>query len=545
MEESSSVKNWRNGMSKWFDVDSKVFWPSVILIVFFISVTLAIGSPIEKVFKSIQNGIADNGGWFFTICVNFVLFFILYIGLSKFGNIRIGGKQAKPEFSKKAWFAMLFSAGMGIGLLFWSVGEPISHFTHPPKGDAKTIEAAEQAMQITFLHWGLHGWAIYALIGLALAFFTFNKKLPLTISSLLFPILGRRVNGWGGKLINVSAVVATLFGLATSLGFGVKQVGAGLEFLFGIKDSLNVQLILIAAITLVATVSVVSGLKSGVKRLSELNMILGVLFLAFMLVVGPTVFILDTWVQNTGLYVQQIFELGTWMEAYEQTNWQNGWTMFYWAWWISWSPFVGMFIARISKGRTIREFVFGVLLVPTLLTFLWMSTFGGSALALELKGIGGIATAVTENVATSLFVLLQNYPYASITCLIGIMLVISFFITSSDSGSLVVDSLTAGGKLDAPVPQRIFWAFAEGGVAAVLLIGGGLSALQTASVITGLPFAFVILAICYSLNKALDREHRALEESKIQRKQETQKKAFKKLVIEQMKTKKEKDRKIV
>ena len=499
---------------KYFDVDGPVFWPAAILIVLFIAITLIVGQPMNKVFSTIQTSISDYGGWFFVISVNIFLFFVLFIAFSKFGKIRLGGAKAKPEFSKGAWFAMLFSAGMGIGILFWSVGEPIKHFIHPPSGEGRTVEAARMSMEITFLHWGLHAWGIYALVGMALAFFTFNKKLPLTISSIFYPLLGKKIYGPWGKAINVLAVVATLFGLATSLGMGVQQVSAGLAHLFDMPDTITSQVILIIVITLAATGSVVAGLSGGVKRLSELNVIIAGVFLLFMIIVGPTLFIFDSLIQNIGGYVQKFFELSTWTETYQQSDWQNDWTVFYWAWWISWSPFVGMFIARISRGRTLKEFVLGVLIVPTLITFLWLSTFGGSAMFLELNSIADVAGAVTDNVATSLYVLLEQFPISTVTSTVGVILVSSFFITSSDSGSLVVDSLTAGGKLDAPVAQRIFWALTEGAVAAVLLIGGGLGALQTAAISTGLPFAIILLFLVWSLLKGLREEHQDLMEVK-------------------------------
>src|SRR6056297_1487468 len=503
---------------RYFDVDGPVFWPAAVLIVLFIAVTLIIGKPMEKVFSSVQDNISDYGGWFFVLSVNFFLFFVFFIAFSKLGKIRLGGDRAKPEFSLGAWFSMLFSAGMGIGILFWSVGEPMNHFMNPPQGEAGTVEAARLSMETTFLHWGLHAWGIYALVGMALAFFTFNKKLPLTISSVFFPLLGEKVHGPWGKVINVLGVVGTLFGLATSLGMGVQQVSAGLAHLFDLPDNITSQVILITLITLAATGSVVAGLDGGVKRLSQLNMYIGALFLLFMILVGPSIFIFDSFVQNLGTYVQNFFELSSWTETYQQSDWQNGWTVFYWAWWISWSPFVGMFIARISRGRTLKEFVLGVLIVPTLLTFFWLSTFGGSAMYLEINALADITTAVTENVATSLYVLLEQFPLSLITSSVGVILVTSFFVTSSDSGSLVVDSLTAGGKLDAPVPQRIFWALTEGAVAAVLLIGGGLGALQTAAITTGLPFALILVILVWSLLKGLRKEHEGLME--VQREKE-------------------------
>ncbi len=504
--------------NKYFDVDAPVFWPAAIIIVLFIGTTLIVGEPMNKVFSAIQSSISNFGGWFFVLSVNFFLFFVIYIAFSKYGKIRLGGSKAKPEFSKGAWFAMLFSAGMGIGILFWSVGEPIKHFINPPFGEPRTVEAAREAMEITFLHWGLHAWGIYALVGMALAFFTFNKKLPLTISSIFYPLLGNKIYGLWGKAINVLAVVATLFGLATSLGLGVQQVSAGLAHLFNMPDNITSQVILIILITFAATGSVVAGLSGGVKRLSELNIIIAAVFLLFMIIVGPSLFIFDSFIQNLGGYVQNFFELSSWTETYQQSDWQNDWTVFYWAWWVSWSPFVGMFIARISRGRTLKEFVLGVLIVPTLLTFLWLSTFGGSAMFLEINSMADIAGAVSDNIATSLYVLLEQFPISSVTSTVGVILVTSFFVTSSDSGSLVVDSLTAGGKLDAPIAQRIFWALTEGAIAAVLLIGGGLGALQTAAISTGLPFAIILVILVWSLLKGLREEHEGLME--IQRENE-------------------------
>ncbi len=462
---------------------------------------------MEIIFDQVQAGISNNGGWFLVLSVNIFVIYAIYLAFSRFGNIRLGGKDAKPEFSTFAWFAMLFSAGMGIGLLFFSVAEPIFHFTNPPRATINEAATARNAMKFTLLHWGLHAWAIYALVGLSLAFFAFNKKLPLTIRSVFYPILGERIYGRFGDVIDVVAVVATLFGLATSLGFGVQQVTSGLSHLFGLPNTLWMQVFLIGIITLAATLSVVSGLHNGVRMLSEMNMRLGLIFLILLLILGPTVLLLDGFIQNTGAYLQSLLEIGTWTETYTQTTWQNAWTVVYWAWWISWSPFVGIFIARVSKGRTVKEFVLGVLLVPTLLSILWFSVFGGSALYLELNEIGNIAEAVNEDISTALFVMLEQFPLDFVTSIIGIVLVTSFFVTSSDSGSLVIDSITSGGKLDAPVGQRIFWAVTEGAVAATLLIGGGLQALQTAALSTGLPFAIILLIMCYSLYLGLKEEY--------------------------------------
>jgi choline/glycine/proline betaine transport protein len=358
-------------------------------------------------------------------------------------------------------------------------------------------------MDITFLHWGLHPWAIYAIVGLSLAFFAFNKGLPLSIRSVFYPLLGERIYGPAGNIIDIMATVATLFGVATSLGLGVQQVNAGLNHLFGIPQSTHVQVILIAGITAVATWSVVRGISAGIKLLSQLNIALAAGLMLFVLVLGPTLFIMKAVLENMGYYLQNLPQLATWNETYEATDWQQGWTVFYWGWWISWSPFVGMFIARVSYGRTIAEFIKGVLFIPTLITFVWITVFGNSAINIEMFGAGGIARAVQENIPVSLFKLLEYYPLGSVTSLLAILVVITFFVTSSDSGSLVIDIITAGGNQDPPVIQRLFWAILEGVVAAVLLLGGGLVALQTAAITTGLPFSLVLLGMCFALHKGL------------------------------------------
>ncbi|HKI89783.1 MAG TPA: BCCT family transporter [Draconibacterium sp.] len=487
-----------------------VFISSLIIISVLIFVTLYVGKPMEKWFLDTQNKVANNVGWFFILIVNFLLFFAIFLGFGKFKNIRIGGSEAKPEFSKKAWFAMLFSAGMGIGLLFWSVAEPITHFNSNPftVSPHDPVNAAKTAMGITFLHWGFHAWALYAVVGVSLAFFTFNKKLPLTIRSVFYPLIGNKIYGPLGDLIDTISVIATIFGLATSLGFGAQQVNAGLHYLFGVQISSTIQIVLITIITFFATMSLVLGLDKGIRFLSEWNMRFAFILLIFVLLIGPTLFIFKSLVQNIGYYINQFFELSFWSNSYNSVvkhhNWQNSWTIFYWAWWISWSPFVGIFIARISYGRTLKEFISGVLLVPTFLTFLWLTVFGGSALFQELNGNHTISEAVSKNVSTAIFHLLEQYPLSSYSSILAVFLVASFFITSSDSGSYVVDTLTSGGRHDAPTGQKIFWASIEGIVAAVLLLGGGLTALQTASLLSGLPFSIIILLMCYSFYKSLN-----------------------------------------
>jgi choline/glycine/proline betaine transport protein len=402
---------------------------------------------------------------------------------------------------------MLFSAGMGIGLLFWSIAEPVNHFKNSPTGaTGSEVEMAKEAMNFTFLHWGFHAWGIYALVGLALAFFTYSRGLPLTIRSVFYPFFGDKIYGILGDIIDIFAVLATLFGLATSLGMGVQQVAAGLAHVFGIDSGETTQVLLIAGITLVATISVVLGVDKGVRFLSEWNVRIAITLLVLVLILGPTIFVFESYLENIGNYVGSLAEISLWNESYTGGSWQNANTLFYWGWWIAWSPFVGTFIARVSKGRTVKEFILGVLVVPSLITFFWISTFGSSALEMIMNGDNTLVQAVGDDVATALFVFLEGFPLASVLNIVAIVLIIGFFITSSDSGSLVIDSLTSGGKIEAPVGQRIFWAVTEGAVAAVLLIGGGLGALQTASIATGLPFALILLVMCYSLYKGLNEE---------------------------------------
>ncbi|GAA0761551.1 BCCT family transporter [Psychroflexus gondwanensis] len=488
------------------EVNGPVFFSSIILITIGIALTLIYKESAEEFFSTVQNQVAEYGGWLFVFSVNFFLIFVVYLAFSKFGKIRLGGKDAEPEFKTISWFSMLFSAGMGIGLLFWSVAEPVTHFGAPPNADADTIAAAKEAMNFSFLHWGFHPWAIYALVGLALAFFTYSRGLPLTIRSVFYPFLGDKIYGVIGDIIDIFAVLATLFGLATSLGFGVQQVAAGLEQVFGLSSGTTTQVLLIAGITLVATISVVLGVDKGVKVLSEWNIRIAVLLLALVLILGPTIFIFESYLENLGNYFSSVVEISLWNESFTGGDWQNNWTIFYWGWWISWSPFVGTFIARISKGRTIKEFILGVLIVPSLITFFWITAFGNSALDIIMNGNDAISTAVDNDVATALFVFFEDFPFTIALNVVAILLIIGFFITSSDSGSLVIDSLTTGGKIDAPVGQRIFWAITEGAVAAVLLIGGGLGALQTAAIASGLPFAIILLVMCYSLYKGLKDE---------------------------------------
>jgi choline/carnitine/betaine transport len=495
-----------------FDLHPHVTFVSTFVLVGFILLTLMFKEDASEFFKSAMEVITTTTGWFLILVANVFVLAAFYFAFGRFGRIRLGGNDAKPEFTTPAWFAMLLSAGMGIGLMFWSVGEPIFHYASPSPMftgvQAQTPEAAQAAMGVTYFHWGLHPWAVYAIVGLGLAFFAYNRGLPLTMRSVFYPLLGNKIYGFWGNLIDVLSVLATLVGLATSLGLGVKQINAGLNSLFGVGISTTTQVTLIAVITAFAALSVMSGLDKGVKRLSQANMILAAVFVLFLLLVGPTIFILSGFTQNLGYYLTIFPELSLWTETFRESNWQGSWTVFYWAWWISWSPFVGMFIARVSRGRTVREFVICVLIIPMLVCVLWMNAFGGTAVSQFInEGYTGVTETVTAwQPELSLFKMLEPMPLANITSFIGIVLVIVFFVTSSDSGSLVIDTITAGGKLDAPLAQRVFWCIFEGLVAIALLLGGGLASLQAAAIATGFPFAIVLVVMCYSTWKGLREE---------------------------------------
>ena len=483
-----------------------VFFGSAILIVAFALFGALFSEAAGQVFDRLQAMIVADFGWFYILTVAGFLIFVVFLTLSKYGDIKLGPDWSEPEYSHLSWFAMLFSAGMGIGLVFFGVAEPMLHYAEPPRGDPLSVDSARQAMVLTFFHWGVHAWSIYAVVGLALAYFAFRRGLPLTPRSALYPLLGSRIHGPIGHAIDIFAVLGTMFGVATSLGLGVLQVNAGLAFIAGVPQSPGVQIALIAGITLLATLSVYLGLDKGVKRLSEFNIVLAAILLGFVLVTGSTIFLLQAFVQNTGAYLGQVVERTFRLYAYEPNEWLSNWTLFYWGWWIAWSPFVGMFIARISRGRTIREFVGGVLLVPVLFTFLWMTVFGNTAISLDLNGVEPIAETVANNLPVALFETLNALPLGAVTSLIATFLVITFFITSADSGALVIDMITSGAAENPPVWQRIFWAICAGTIAAVLLVAGGLEALQTAAIASALPFAIIMIFICYGLYRALRLE---------------------------------------
>lgn len=486
----------------------RVFWAATFAILLLVTLGAVQGPALEHVFRSFQSWSTTNAGWFLILAVNALLLLALYLLVSPLGQLRIGRDDERPEFGTVTWLSMLFSAGMGIGLVFWGVAEPILHFQSPLQGDPSTARAAANASVLTFFHWGLHAWGIYCVTGLALGYFAFRHRLPLTVRSALAPLLGRRIHGPLGDLVDTAAVLATLFGLATSLGLGTMQIAAGLGFLGWADPSLGVEMGLIAAITAVAIASVTLGLHVGVRRLSEANMILAAALLAFVFLAGPTLPILNGLVQNTGAYLGRLIALGTWTDTYRHSGWQESWTVFYWAWWIAWAPFVGTFIARISRGRTVREFVLGVLVAPVGMTFVWLTVFGTGSLHLALGGDATIAAAAADDPSTALFAFLNLLPWAKPAAGLAVVVLVLFFVTSSDSGSLVVDSITSGGHLHPPVPQRIYWAAMEGVVAASLLATGGLTALQAGSIATGLPFAVILLLIAYALLKTLRRDLR-------------------------------------
>ncbi|BES72034.1 BCCT family transporter [Marinobacter nanhaiticus D15-8W] len=494
------------------DLHKSVFFITAALIIFFVVGTLIFPEVSNSLLSGAKNGAIAHFDWLFLISGNIFVIFCLALIFMPVGKIRIGGKDAVPEFSTLSWFAMLFAAGMGIGLMFWGVAEPVAYYTDwygTPLGvEPNTPEGANLALGATMYHWGLHPWAIYAIVALSLSFFAFNKGMPLTLRSAFFPIFGDRVWGWIGDVIDILAVLATIFGLATSLGLGAQQAAAGLNYLFGIDGGTATQIAIIVGVTCVALVSVVRGLEGGVRVLSNINMFLAAALLLFVIFAGHTVGVFQAMWTTASSYVANIIPLSNPFGREDET-WFHGWTVFYWAWWISWSPFVGMFIARVSKGRTVREFITAVLIVPTVITVVWMSAFGGSALEQIQGGVGALASDGLTDVSLAMFQMFEYIPLTAVISFIGIVLVLVFFVTSSDSGSLVIDSITAGGKLDAPTQQRVFWAVMEGAIAAALIFGGGadaLKALQAGAVSVGLPFTFVLLVMCYGLFKGLNNE---------------------------------------
>jgi len=494
-------------------VNKPVFITSSILIIGFIIFGAFFTETAGALFSYLQSFITTNFGWFFILLMNVALVFCIYLIASRYGDIRLGQQTERPQYSLGSWIGMLFSAGIGIGLVYWGTAEPLYHYMAPPMAEPETMEAAKQAMNISFLHWGLHAWAIYTIVALSLAYFHFRRGLPLSIRSTLYPILGQKIYGRWGHTVDILAVFGTMFGVVTSLGLGVMQINSGLENLFGLPNSLVVQFVIIAFITLLACGSLMLGLDKGIKRLSDLNMGLTGLLLAFMVILGPTLFIFDSFFENIGNYLAAVVPLSFWGESYSGTDWQSGWTIFYWAWWVSWAPFVGVFIARISRGRTIREFTLGVLLIPMTILFFWFTAFGGVAIHMELLAAldpalvsPGLIEAVQADTGSAIFKLVEYYPFAKPITLLIVIMIVLWFVTSSDSASFVIDMLTAGGDTNPPKIQRLFWATAEGFIAAILLAAGGLGALQAAAIVAGLPFAIVIFVMMYALWRGLGRD---------------------------------------
>ena len=504
------------------DIHNRVFTVSGLAIIIFVFATLIFSEQVEPVFLYMRGWLTSHLDWFFMLSANIFVLVCLGLVVSPLGRVRIGGTDAVPDYSYTGWLAMLFAAGMGIGLVFFGVSEPMSHFSSslsgvtiedglrtdwaPLSGAIGDTELARRlGMAATIYHWALHPWAIYALLALGLAIFSFNKGLPLTMRSVFYPLFGERVWGWTGHVIDILAVVATVFGLATSLGYGAAQAATGLNFLFGVPLTNTTQVVLIIVITALALISVVAGLDSGVKRLSEINMGLAALLLLFIIIVGPTLAILTGFFDNILAYITYLPELAM-PFGREDVNYSQGWTAFYWAWWISWSPFVGMFIARVSRGRTVREFIVCVLLIPSTVCAFWMTAFGGTGISQYVND--GYQMVMEADLPVKLFAMLDVMPLASITSVVGIILVVVFFITSSDSGSLVIDTIAAGGKVNAPTPQRIFWCTFEGLAAIALMLGGGLAAAQAMAVTTGFPFTIVLLVATVSLIKGLMSEPR-------------------------------------
>ena len=502
----------------WFGLDlhNPVFVLSAVLIALFVLLSLSFPDQSNTILSSIRAWTGETFDWLFLSAGNFFVLFCIALILLPVGSIRLGGEDARPDFSVLSWFAMLFAAGMGIGLMFWSVAEPVGYFTDwfgtPLNVEAGSAESRSAALGATLYHWGLHPWAIYGVVALSLAFCCYNKGLPLTIRSCFYPLLGERVWGWPGDAIDILAVLATMFGLATSLGLGAQQAASGLDFLFGIPSGLPSQLVVITCVTLIALISVLRGIEGGVKVLSSMNMLLALMLLLFVIFAGGVMSFTDDLRTTIGGYAQYLLPLSNPIGRQDLVFFHS-WTVFFWAWWISWSPFVGMFIARVSYGRTVREFLFAVLIVPVLVSTLWMSSFGGSGIEQVRDGVGALADGIDDS-SLALFQMLQELPMTEISSFLAIVLVLVFFITSSDSGSLVIDAITSGGKTDAPKSQRVFWVITQGGIAAVLLAVGGataLNALQAGAVSAGLPFAVVLVLMCLSLIKGLLHERQLLK----------------------------------
>lgn len=485
-------------------LNKKVFASASAIIIALLLYTITLPKQAQAFFAIIQAGIVDNGSWFYVLTVAFIFFFVIFLGFSRYGDIRLGPDHSTPDYSLTTWLSMLFAAGMGIGLMFFGVAEPLMHYLSPPTAEKDTIAAVQEAMKMTFFHWGLHAWAIYAIVALVLAYFSYRHNLPLTLRSALYPLIGDRIYQWPGHLVDVFAVVSTVFGVATSLGLGASQVNAGFSYLFDLDVSTTNQIIIMCVITTLAVISVATGLDKGIKVLSEANMLLAVTLLVLIFLLGPTVFLLQAYLQNIGDYLADIIHNTFNLFAYKKTDWIGGWTIFYWGWWLAWAPFVGLFIARISRGRSIREFIIGVMLIPTVFTLLWMTIFGNSAIDLvHNQNVVALGEMVSQNSSVALFVFLENFPLSTLLSFFSVLMIVIFFVTSCDSGAMVVDMLCSHGSNNTPLWQRVYWAVGIGVVAAILLLAGGLNALQTMTIASALPFTIVLLLAIVGLIKAL------------------------------------------
>ncbi|WP_114325832.1 BCCT family transporter [Candidatus Colwellia aromaticivorans] len=485
-------------------LNKKVFVGASSIIIALLLYTVALPKQAQSLFTLIQASIVDNGSWFYVLTVAFIFFFVIFLGVSRYGDIRLGPDHSTPDYSLTTWISMLFAAGMGIGLMFFGVAEPLMHYLSPPTAQTGSVAAVKEAMKMTFFHWGLHAWAIYAIVALVLAYFSYRHNLPLTLRSALYPLIGERIHQWPGHLVDIFAVVSTVFGVATSLGLGASQVNSGFGYLFGLDISTTNQIIIMCVITGLAVISVATGLDKGIKILSETNMILAIILLLLIFVLGPTVFLLQAYLQNIGDYLADIVHNTFNLFAYKKTDWIGGWTIFYWGWWLAWAPFVGLFIARISRGRTIREFIIGVMLIPTVFTLFWMTIFGNSAIDLvHNQGIVKLGEMVSQDSSVALFVFLESFPLTNVLSFFSVLMIVIFFVTSCDSGAMVVDMLCSHGRNDTPLWQRVYWAIGIGVVAAILLLAGGLNALQTMTIASALPFTIVLLLAIIGLIKAL------------------------------------------
>ena len=487
-----------------------VFFTSAFIASLFVALAVPFDEAVAEIFGLLTGWVARNLGWFYILSVSALLVFLLGLAISRYGNIRLGADDSRPDYSNLTWFTMLFAAGIGTVLMFWGVAEPISHFANPPFDGVQpgSGQAAGNAMTIALYHFGLHTWTIFAMPGLAIAYFSYRHSLPMRISSLFYPIFGERIFGPWGWAVDVIAVLGTLFGVATSLGLGILQLNSGLNYLFGVPATGLVQVILIAVITSIAATSVALGLDKGVRRLSQLNIVLAMVLLAFVFTLGPTVFIAEGMVQSIGDYLDALPRLAFWTETFKVTDWQRQWTLFYWAWTISWAPYVGIFIARISRGRTIRQFVAGVLFAPTAFTLVWFGIFGLSAIQVEMNGQIALAEQVQQDPSVAIFAFLNALPLSGLASALSVIIIVIFFTTSSDSASLVIDMLTRRDDQPSLVRQRIFWAVAQGGIAATLLLAGGLTALQNVITSLGLPFCILLIFMSVALFRAFQADYR-------------------------------------